>query len=348
MNNQDNQIVKLNNENIKNNLPNIPNRTNQVNTEHKLMNFCTNSIHNNEKYDKIEKIENNNKFNKNNKNNLNNLNNNENINISPFGYPTSFNDKRWKWRQDLQNLKFSKESRNHVFQLLCNRLDNNNNNNSINNNNNTNNDDTNYNYIENLLSKRYLKFGCPKHDLMYVLNKNGFNTDNDKYILCNNYSHLCKNDNNIINPNPIPNPNNNNNNILQEIKRWSFLDLGIRYTGNAAVDAPLQIDFINNINKKESILFDILRTDEAAFVKRFRPGEYQYNGLKQRKPNKNILINNNNNNNNNKNIKTNGIRSVNGNKFRWITKENQMGTWVKFLYVIFFCFFYCYNTQIML
>ena len=131
------------------------------------------------------------------------------------------------------------------------------------------------NKINKLLSQRYLKFGCPKHDLATVLLDNGFELSNDKeYILCNNYSPMCLIDNGIDYDN------------LFEVQKWSFPELGIGYTGRASIDAALEIVFNKvdvehqdpNIGGKIELLFDILRTDEAAFVKRFRPGYYDFNG----------------------------------------------------------------------
>ena len=303
-----------------------------------------------------------------------------NINISsPFGHPNNFQDARWKWRLELQNFKTSQISQRYVYKLLCDKqqiclskknakivnkaktgsrkqltlskTNSNSNSNSNSNCNSRNGIDCETNVqIMSVISQRCLKFGCPKHDLVDALLKNGYKISHSKHILCNFFSPNCCLDKSAVNI---------NDKRLVELDRWSFLDLDIRYTGNAAIDAPLSISFNNmdniNINNhlgtdfgfdfdfdlqdRIHVLFDILRTDEAAFVKRFRPGIYKYNGTKQRKKSqfesKQHVQNSNGNTND-----VNKVKSDNGNahlytnasncktRFRWTTKENQMGTWV--------------------
>ena len=421
---------------------------------------------------------------------------------SPFGYPTGFDDVKWKWRNDLQKFKLSQVSRNYVFHLLCQnqnclsidinntstthgnsttKKSDNSNSNSNSNNNCSNNSGCSINinttptvlnssfhivqqqsHIKNLLSKRCLKFGCPKHDLVSVLLKHGINIHNADHTLCNFYSPLCLQDSNsvalqyciqsqsrvpntsvstIVNRNHVHNENENNIGVVSrpplavtsssvssipsmpsiasttattstsadgistsfnhgdkddkrkkeeesnynskrnesitcsstgittgiyrsvkpkglkiktknwgntglisnlssikttlkkkfvdkkfyEINCWSFSELDIKYTGNTTTDPPLTIEIgtktiENNFQNYKKILFDVLRTDEATFVKRFRPGLYEYNGVSRHTKRKSS--NSNCNSNSNEKSKMSLI-SINSN-----LNQNQMGTWV--------------------
>ena len=308
--------------------------------------------------------------------------------VSPFGHPTGLDDVRWKWRNELQNCKLSQESRNHTFKILCQNQnccetnDNNMNNNNKKNSNSNNDNGCKYNqfekmqkryYIETMLCKRALKFGCPKHELIPLLIKHGYHIQHSKYSMCNGYSQLCckelkfnkeltikpgtnfETGSNFKSNSECTYTNSNchlNSNFIKqrlvEVTRLSFQDVGIIRTSNTTIDAPLKIEFnpllvstqntqlqAGNENSNEKmkdnintninmnnicILFDILRTDEAAFAKRFRPGLYQYNGS-----------------NDHDGRDKEKDKDKDKDKSTKTSKDKQMGTWVCYLYVCDLC-----------
>ena len=246
----------------------------------------------------------------NNRNNNNNNNNNNHIDCKElaFARPNSFSDGQWKWRELLQSRKLQTTSQEHILSKF----------------------DTSQNqWLLHKLSKHWLKFACPKHDLMYSLSQNGFGMEKnmDKYVICNGYSPDC---------NQQHNNNNNNNNQFVELRKWSFHDLRVEcpkithVTPTKALEIKFSINSngsnvnsntnsntntntntntnsLNNNNNNESkILFDILRTNEDAFIKRFRPGLYKYNGEVRRQV---------------------PAKEAGSEPYRWSQKENQLGTW---------------------
>ena len=129
----------------------------------------------------------------------------------PFERPKDYHDPCWKWRDYLQSLKLKDKSQEHVTNIFLSKDQgcissadsgnwNSNSNNSGNKSccNDSNDDKTNIfckQWISHTLSKQWLKFGCPRHDLLLSLQYASFNLDApfmDNYIFCNGYSPNCR------------------------------------------------------------------------------------------------------------------------------------------------------------
>jgi len=215
--------------------------------------------------------------------------------LSPFSHPISYEDKRWKWRSYLQIKLNDMKHQHYILKILQNA-------NMKNRNDNVNND------ISIIYKQKHLlKYGCPLHDLKQSLLQHNYQCPS--VSLCNGYSNEC----NMFSLSKNDKSNNNKNDHIEynpimssfvQCGEWSFSQLAITKYNISRLNTPL---FIKVFNKKDNKLiheipFDILRTSETTFPKRFRPGFYNYNG-KPRKTKANKLQNNNvtdDNNNDNK------------------------------------------------
>ena len=112
---------------------------------------------------------------------------------------------------------------------------------------------------------------------------------------------------------------------LTRLNEWSFYEMGITSDMFPKPDKPFMIDIEYKNGSNEHILFDILRADDAAFVKRVRPGTYKFNN--------NNNVNNENINPNYKQgsistlIKDNINININNQKSKY-KKDHKLGTWV--------------------
>jgi len=208
----------------------------------------------------------------------------------PFSYPKSYNDKRWKWRVVLQDKVMSHDHSIHVMNKLKyantykTKTDN-----------------------KTMRKSSILKFGCPLHDLKSSLYETNYECP--PLVLCNGYSQNCNNlfidkqrlikcgewtfqdlhitsDNIsliktpliiqlISNYNMTHNCNNNYNNSSDTNDNCAD------HTNNNFNDNcnnNVQINNHNNGIISTIIPINILRTNEATFEKRFRPGFYRYDG----------------------------------------------------------------------
>jgi len=184
---------------------------------------------------------------------------------SPFAYPESFEDRKWKWRENFQNKVMLNEHSLHVMNVLkyANTYKTKNN-----------------NKIKTIRKSSILKFGCPLHDLKPSLVETNYECP--RFVLCNGYSPQCCN---LI----------TDKQRLIKCGEWTFQDLHITSDNISLIKTPLIIQLISNENNKNEkntnntndnnngiistiIPINILRTNEATFEKRFRPGSYRYDG----------------------------------------------------------------------
>ena len=171
------------------------------------------------------------------------------VKINMFDYPKSINDANWKWRDMLQSNKKSEKS---VAFLVSKCVIN-----------------ENIKQIKSI-SKNYLKFGCPKHDLMQSLLQCGYDTiidDNIKnYCICNGYSINCSKELYL------------NIDKYIEIKKLSFNKFGINdesITKETCGSLDIKLNNNNNINiNNDNISFKtyfniiIIRCANETFVKK--------------------------------------------------------------------------------
>ena len=181
--------------------------------------------------------------------------------------------------------------------------------------------------------QQLLKFGCPKHDLAPALINHGYSCPD--YLICNGYSVDCNNCNFI------------NKNNMYELKSWNFEQLGVSFRRFLSAEKPLSIEIKcnnnnsnNTIDKKDiskatntnsnsslsassslskKMEFEILRTGEGVFPKKFRPGMYKFDGNLKSKLEKQQERNN--------KMKSKSKKRGKNRKDKSGSNDNKLGTW---------------------